>query len=413
MSLVLAALGSLAPAQPSSTQPADPLRICLVSADAKAESFRAALATTFGPDATVTAAPKLPDGTLSLAALREAHAAVFHRGPGQLGPTDVATLREFLAARRGVLVLAAARDAWDAVPDFLADYLGAEPGGRFADGAPMSVINLFPHPIFAGVVRFETPQPMPAWQKLAADAQLIMEGTVGEDTTPLAWLRRRGASRIAHLVPASAALFADAAYLQIVANAVRWTARRPIPGAQPIVQRTFMPESHPGSFAITFPSGPGVCFDPVRGGVNFVWDGDFADLRPRWLTKQGEPARIFGPVFYREKNWQPLRAGAPGREPAFQFRGYRLTAAGPEFHYQIEGRDVFETLAATAGGAGLVRRFRVGAGRGPLWIDFEPQTGADIALTGLVRDGDRATFASSAAGEFTIEIRRKSGAAQP
>jgi len=405
---------NLVQAKPSGAE-IEPLRVSLVSTEGRTESFRAALAKTLertlGTGVTVTSAAKNADGTLSLASLRSAHAAVFVRGPGPLGDGDTAELRSFLKAGKGSVILAAARDKWDAVPGFFPEYLGAEPGGRFADGAPMSVINLFPHSIYTDVTRFETRQPMLLWHKLAADAQLIMEGTVGEDTTPLAWVRRRKTGRICHVVPAESALFSDASYLQIVANAVLWSDGRAIPHAQPIVQRTFMPESYPGSFAITFPNGPGVCFDPVRGGINFVWDGDFVDLRPRWLTKQGEPPRIFGKVFYREKAWQPLREGAPTRDSEFRFRGYALKAGGPEFHYQIDGRDIFEAISANAQGTGITRRFRVGAGAGPLWISLEPQTDAEIALTGLVRDGDHATFASASAGEFTIEIRRKSGAA--
>jgi hypothetical protein len=345
--------------------------------------------------------------------LRSADAAVFVRGPGSLAGSDAAELRRFIASGKGVVVLGAEREWWDAAPDFLPEHLGAEPGGRFAGGAPMRVINLYPHPIYTDVATFETAQPMPFWKTLADDIQLIMEGTVGEDTAPLAWVRRRETGRICHIVPAGNALFADASYLQIVANAVLWSCGRPIPHARPIVQRTFMPDSYPGSFAITFPNGPGVCFDPVRGGINFIWEGDFIDLRPRWLTKQGAPPRFFGPVFYRETAWQPQRLGAPTRDANFQFRGYALKPGGPEFRYQIGGRDVFETLAANAEGTGLTRRFRVGAGTGPLWIKLEAQADAEIALTGLVREGDHATFASPAAGEFAIEIRRKTGGARP
>ena len=273
----------------------------------------------------------------------------------------------------------------------------------------MSVINLFPHPIYTGVMSLETKQAMPLWLNLAEDAQLIMEGTVGEETAPLAWVRQSNGGRICHIAPTGSELVADASYMRMVANAVLWASGRAIPDAQAIVQRTFMPDSHPGSIAITFPRGPGVCFDPVRGGINFIWDGDFVDLRPRWLTKQGAPARIFGEVFYRETLWQPMRLEGPTRDPDFHFRGYRLTADGPEFHYQINGRDVVETFVATSDGHGLLRRFRVGAGDGPLWIRLEPQAEAEISLTGVVRDAEHALFESTAAGEFSIEIRRKTG----
>jgi hypothetical protein len=67
---------------------------------------------------------------------------------------------------------------------------------------------------------------------------------------------------------------------------------------------------------------------------------------------------------------------------------------------------VHEVLAAGPDG-GLVRRFRVGAGSGPLWLHLEPQPWAEISLRGIERDGDLACFPSSQPGEFTIEIRRK------
>lgn len=406
-----AALLFLPAVAPASSAPPGPLRVCLLPADSHTESLRTTLAATLerttGAAVAFSPVARRPDGTPALDALRAADVAVFLRGPGAIGPADAAALREFLRAGRGTVVLDASADAWGSVPDFLPEHLGATPAGVFAKGAAMAVINLLPHPIYAGVTKFESAQSMPRWEKLAGDAQLFMEGTVGEETTPLAWVRRRPHGRLCHLVPASPELFAEPTYVRIVANAVLWSGVRPIPQARPIVQRTFMPESHPGAFAITFPGGPGVCFDPVRGGINYVWDGDFVDLRPRWLTKQGEPARIFGGVYYREQQWQPLRPGAPDREADFQFRGYALKAEGPEFHYQINGRDVRESLSAAADGAGVVRRFRVGPGPGPLWINLEPQAEAEVILAGLERDGARAAYASTGAGEFSIAIRRR------
>ena len=41
----------------------------------------------------------------------------------------------------------------------------------------------------------------------------------------------------------------------------------------------------------------------------------------------------------------------------------------------------------------------------------EPQEGAEIIVKGIERDGDLACYASTGAGEFTIEIRRKGDAA--
>jgi hypothetical protein len=67
---------------------------------------------------------------------------------------------------------------------------------------------------------------------------------------------------------------------------------------------------------------------------------------------------------------------------------------------------VHEALSATPEG-GLLRRIRVGPGSSPLWVQLQPQPGADIVVKGAERDGSLACFTSTNAGEFTIEIRRK------
>jgi len=220
-------------------------------------------------------------------------------------------------------------------------------------------------------------------------------------------MHRRAEGRMAHFVLSHPSLFSDPAYQQMIGQAVLWAVQRPIPGAETAVQRTFMPESYPGAFAITLPNGPSLCFDPVRGGVNYIWDGDFIDLRPRWITKQGEPARFFGEIFYHEKEWQPFRAAAPNAASELRFRGYTLRAGIPEFHYEIGERDVFETFSAGSTPGSLLRTFRVGPGKAPLWLNIEPQTKSEVIVRGLERDGPLASFSSPAGGEFTIEIRRK------
>lgn len=396
---------------------ADALRVGVIADGGEVAALqgdlKAALEKVAGVPCVVIPAGRDASGGLALEPLRAAQAIVFAHGPGKLDERGRSMLRDLVAGGRGCVVLGATREAWAAWPEFLDTVLGATPGDRFAGGAPMTVINLFPHPIFAGVSRLETPQAMTSFTKLVDDAQMIMEGTVGEATTPLAWVRRLPSGRLCHIVPADAELWRDPSYQRLVANAVVWTSGRPVPGATAAVQRTFMPDAYPGAFAITLPNGPGVCLDPVRGGINYIWDGDFVDLRPRWLTKQGEPARISGAVFYQEKGWQPLRLGAPNSEPDFHFRGYEMKAGLPEFHYVINGRDVYETISASTTGTGILRRFRVGPGSHPLWINLEPQTGADVVLRGLENDGAAACFTARDGGEFTIEIRRRTGGITP
>lgn len=404
--LAIALVASL----PGAVAGAEPLRVVLLAPDptarASLNALETALTRSFGFNFRSTAAePWAPDA--SLAALHGADAAIVYRGPGAIPVESAALLRGFLGAGKALVVIAATPEAWPTEPRFVQDVLGATPGAVFAGGSPLTIINLFAHPILTGVSRFETNEPVSHYTKLAEDTQMIMEGTTGEATAPLAWVRRRPAGDVAHFVFGDPQVLAHPAYQTMLGQAVLWAAQRPIPGARPAVQRTLMAESYPGAFAITLPNGPGVCLDPVRGGINYIWAGDFVDLRPRWITKQGEPARIFGPVFYREKDWQPLRSGAPDAEPDFQFRGYALRDGVPEFHYQIGGRDVYETFSPGSVTHSLIRHFRVGPGATPLWLTLEPQSAAEVIARGLERDGNLASFHSVNGGEFTIEIRPK------
>lgn len=349
-------------------------------------------------------------GLVRTSSLIQAEALLVLRGPGPASATEV---RRLIEAGRPVVVIGAEPALWGDASGFIRERVGATPGGAFAGGTPLRVINLFAHPILTGTERLETDEAVPAWTKLADDAQWIVEGIIGEETTPLAWVRSVGAVRICHLVLSSSALLNSPDYLRVITHALLWTARRPIPGARPAVQRTFMPESHPGAFAITFPEGVGVCLDPVSGGVNFAWEGDFVDLRPRWLTKQGAPARIFGPVFYSEKLPQPLRAGAPGADSNWRFKGYVLRDGSPEFRYDVAGREVTETLRALPDGSGFTRAFTIAAGKSPLWLTLEQQSNAEVSVQGAARDGNTVAFMSADSGSFKITVRRRSAVIAP
>ena len=349
-------------------------------------------------------------GLVRTSSLARAEALLVLRGPGSAPAPEV---RRLIEAGRPTVVIGAEPALWGDAGGFITERLGATRGAEFAGGTPLRVINLFAHPILTGTEKLETDEAVPAWTKLADDAQVIVEGITGEETTPLAWVRSVGAARLCHLVPSSPALLNSTDYLRIITHALLWTARRPIPGARPAVQRTFMPESHPGAFAVTFPEGVGVCLDPVRGGVNFAWEGDFVDLRPRWLTKQGAPARIFGPVFYSEKAWRPLRGGAPGASSAWRFLGYTLHEGAPRFRYDVSGREITETLRALPDGAGFTRLFAVAAGKSPLWLTLEEQSEAEFIVEGAARDGQTVAFTSPDAGGFKITVRRRGAVLAP
>ena len=44
------------------------------------------------------------------------------------------------------------------------------------------------------------------------------------------------------------------------------------------IERTLLPDAAPSSFAVGFPSGVNFCYDVVRGGVSYIWQGGFVDV---------------------------------------------------------------------------------------------------------------------------------------
>jgi Trehalose utilisation len=364
-------------------------------------------------DCAVTVLPDAEAGAAVDGALRAADVAVIWVHGGTLGEAGRAAVLNFASAGRGIVVLGAAAGTWADWTGFESEILGARFGGAFAGGAPMRFVNLLPHPIFTGIHQFDTRQGMLQCE-LASDVQVVMEGTVGEDAVPMGWVRRYGRSRIICLEPGGGAILGDPDYRGIVLNGVRWAAARPIPGARTLVQRTYMNGAYPGALAIDLPGGPSLCYDTVRGGIDYIWDGDFADLHPWWTGKHGAPVRNFaanlsGPVLYREATLaQAMHVGARDAQSAYHFRGYRVKGDGyPELFYTVGGREITEDLDPVSDGVGVTRAFHAGPGEAPLWIRIEPDAGASIVAAGAVRDGDIIRFDSAAAGDFAVAIRKK------
>ena len=93
------------------------------------------------------------------------------------------------------------------------------------------------------------------------------------------------------------------------------------------IERVMLPDARAGSFAFGLPGGVNVCYDPVRGGVNYAWSGgflDIADVRP--VNKLIKAAKVLGPVVYRETGASPLRRGDAAREPVVEFKAIRCAS---------------------------------------------------------------------------------------
>lgn len=159
---------------------------------------------------------------------------------------------------------------------------------------------------------------------------------------------------------------------------------RPVPADRAIVIRWDMPEATPAAIAVGLPGGVSFCFDAGESRLRYAWRGGFLDMGRTLYDKKNrgtnltETAEIVGRVFFREGPY-PIRVGDKERLPQRQFRGYRLVGSVPEFHYRVDGIDVYERIEAAQDG--LVRRFRVGPSDRPMWFVPTESPGVTVRST--------------------------------
>ncbi len=151
------------------------------------------------------------------------------------------------------------------------------------------------------------------------------------------------------------------------------------PARTPQVFRSFLPEAGPSAFGVVLTPDLALCYDPLRGGINQAWRGRL-DLSPTWQAKINAPAKIDGPVFYREQLLQPLRVGDPDHEPVRRFKGYRYAGDAVVFDFTLDGVAVSETLRRS--GDGLERVWRLAQPGKVLFFRAETQPEAELQFSG-------------------------------
>ncbi len=151
------------------------------------------------------------------------------------------------------------------------------------------------------------------------------------------------------------------------------------PARTPQVFRSFLPEAGPSAFGVVLTADLALSYDPLRGGINQAWRGRL-DLSPTWQAKINAPAKIDGPVFYREQLLQPLRVGDPDNEPVRRFKGYRYAGDAVVFDFTLDGVAVSETLRRS--GDGLERVWRLAQPGKALFFRVEAQPEAELQFSG-------------------------------
>lgn len=152
------------------------------------------------------------------------------------------------------------------------------------------------------------------------------------------------------------------------------TAPHPYEPVAPYLYRIFMEDASPASIAVNLPQDLSYCWDAGTCSLRYAWTGGFVDNTIIWKGHRDANAKILGSIFYRNKTTHPLRIGNAENIPIVEYKGYRLINRFPEFHYTIDGTDVFELIKPKEDGNGLIQTFRIPDANKTVWLLFN---GAD------------------------------------
>ncbi|HUF63301.1 MAG TPA: plastocyanin/azurin family copper-binding protein [Verrucomicrobiales bacterium] len=143
---------------------------------------------------------------------------------------------------------------------------------------------------------------------------------------------------------------------------------------RPWVQRMFLPDAGPAAVAVALRGvALNVCWDAGTCSLRYVWEGAFLDCGKHWNSKGQPRAELLGEVIWKTADGSRIRAGSGLDPPEVRFRGYELIAGEPQFHYEIDGVAIRETLAGDLETGGLRRTFSIEKPGGPIWLGL-PET---------------------------------------
>jgi azurin len=174
----------------------------------------------------------------------------------------------------------------------------------------------------------------------------------------------------------------------------------------PYLYRIFMPDAGPAAIAVSLPNQLSYCWDAGQCRLRYAWQGEFLDPKDYFDKKAEKHARILGTVFYRDKTTYPLKFSAD-KNPVVDFKGYKLMDRYPEFHYTIDGKDVYELIKPKEDGGGLVRSFKIPEATQPLYFVFDNSDGAHYTTSKGKINGDHISLTADDARDFVIVMTKK------
>jgi azurin len=173
----------------------------------------------------------------------------------------------------------------------------------------------------------------------------------------------------------------------------------------PYLYHAFIEGASPAAIAVHLPKDLSYCWDAGTCRLRFAWKGGFVDMSDLWKGHFDASAKILGDIFFRDNTDYPIRLGQNASIPSLEYKGYRLIERYPEFHYTLNGIDIYELIREKADGFGLVRVFRIPRADRKVWFFTNLQDDAiEYGFSAGHLKGRNLELSPGEAKEFTITM---------
>ena len=173
----------------------------------------------------------------------------------------------------------------------------------------------------------------------------------------------------------------------------------------PYLYHLFIDGASPAAIAVHLPKKLSYCWDMTTCSMRFAWSGDFVDMTDLWKGHFDASAKALGEIFYRNNEQFPLRTGDASKMPAVKYKGYRLINRYPEFHYTVNGTDVYELIKSKDDGFGLKCDFRIPNANGNVsLINNTPSNSIKYEYSAGKQENNTLNLSAAEAKQFSITI---------
>ena len=183
----------------------------------------------------------------------------------------------------------------------------------------------------------------------------------------------------------------------------------PYKPVSPYLYRVFIEGASPAAIAVSLPGNLSYCWDASTCKLRFAWTGGFLDNSELWKGKGDVLAKVVGTLFFSDKTEFPLSIGNQDSIQVVDYKGYSLINRYPEFHYTLNGIDVYELIMPKNDGSGLIRKFRIPDGTKTVWFNTNPNDGASYISSSGKWENGKLKLVPKQAIDFSITMSRKEG----